>query len=271
MSARDADRDAVGLFFDALKIAPRKGGLRALGAVAEAFSTLPYENISKVLKTTRGEGPEDWRRLPSEVIRDHLRHGLGGTCFSLSNYLARIVNSLGFETRFVLADTPGGKNHHCALLTRQGNETYLIDPGYLICEPIQLPDNSVEIATSRGTLRLERNHENGRFLLSSPGETERKIRYELHAAPATEAAFRNAWDDSFEWPGMRQLVITRHTQDGQLYLHNRHFRRIRTEGVEKRNLRENLEETAGDAFGIDPEKIRRARSLLNERRPGKKI
>mgnify|MGYP001969691144 CR=1 FL=1 len=60
--------------------------------VAIAFASLPYENLTKILKHDREEGVA--RRGPEEVISDHLRVGSGGTCFSLTAALLHARSSL---------------------------------------------------------------------------------------------------------------------------------------------------------------------------------
>ncbi len=262
-------QQAVELFFDSLHPTPRAETLKDLGDIAQTFSQLPYENISKVLKTATPGEASTWRRQPLEVMQDHLAHGLGGTCFALTYCMQTVMDSLGVATAPVLADMPSGANHHCALVLRQGDGLYLIDPGYLICEPMRLPDDQTVLDTPRGRLWLRRDRQNGTLDLRYEGEE--RPRYTLKPEPVDEARFATSWIDSFSWPGMNQLLITRFSEGAQLYLHNRHFRRIRPNEVEKYNLNDNLESDAARLFAIDSEKIRQARHLLNQRRIKKKI
>lgn len=263
---------AIELFFDSVDFSPKSGSLSALGEVAEAFAKLPYENVSKVLKTENGQTPDDWRRYPMEVMEDHIHHGLGGTCYSLTNFLGNIVTSLGFESQPLLADMPSGVDRHCALIVSHAGKDYFVDPGYLICRPVTLPDNEVMIETPRGKLLLQKNRNNGSYILSSVEKDSRlKLRYVLKPDKISEKVYTDRWNKSFFWPNMNQILITQYTREGQIYLHNSHLRVMDGEKLEKKNIKHALEDEASSAFGIDKEKIIRVRSLLNSRRNKKKI
>jgi len=271
MSQRD-DTKAADLFFDSLDFSPKSGSLSALGDVAEAFSRLPYENVSKVLKTADGQTPDDWRRYALEVIEDHLQYGFGGTCYSLTDFLRKVVATLGFASQPLLADMPTGVDRHCALLVNQGGENYLVDPGYLICKPVTLPETQTTIDTPRGKLLLVRNKQNGSYILNSvESDGSLKLRYVLKADPVAEPVFVDRWNKSFYWPQMDQIIITQYTKQGQIYLHNSHLRLMDGEKVEKKNVRQTLETEVSKQFGISEKKIIEVRSLINSRRQKKKI
>ncbi len=265
------ERKAVDLFFDLTGIHPSANSLLGLGKIAEAFSQLPYENVSKVLKTTAGQTPDDWRRSPLEVIEDHAAYGLGGTCYSLTYFLQKVLTEIGVHSEPLLADMISGPNRHCALLVHHGNGSYLLDPGFLINEPVTLPDGDAIIQTPSGPLTLRHNRDTGRFHLFGMRNGKPNLRYELKPRPADKATFIQCWNDSFSWPNMNQLLITRQTDQGQIYLHNRHLRAIQGDRVAKSNLNVDLASQASNAFGIDATKIEQARNLLNQRRPKRKI
>jgi len=265
------DRRAAEAFLDAYRLVVREGTLAGLGEAAEAFSGLPYENISKLLKTVQGEGPDDWRRMPLEVVEDHLRHGLGGACFSLTHSFRRVAERLGFEARPVIAETPAGPARHCALVVRQGADDWLVDPGYLICEPVRLDGGRRKIATPRGALLLDPDRRDGRYVLYDEAKGPEAWRWRLDPRPVDDTAFIRFWNASFFWPSMRQLVATRRTEAGQLYLHNRHLRTIRAGETEKRTLGHDLEATVAALFGIEAAKVAQARALVNARRAKRKI
>jgi hypothetical protein len=64
---------------------PRRASMEWLQEILAGFSHLPYENLSKIIKFWQyGENETQRLRLPQEVIEDHLRSCLGGTCFSLT-------------------------------------------------------------------------------------------------------------------------------------------------------------------------------------------
>src|SRR5262245_47698384 len=52
-----------------------------LQAVAAAFSRLPYENLSKIIRFAAMESAAAARELPREIVEGHIQRGTGGTCF----------------------------------------------------------------------------------------------------------------------------------------------------------------------------------------------
>lgn len=83
---------------ESLALFLKQFGLRAdtephqlLREVATAFARLPYENLTKIIKGHELANPAQARRLPEEVVRDHLAFGTGGTCFSLTATLLHLV------------------------------------------------------------------------------------------------------------------------------------------------------------------------------------
>ena len=94
---------------------PQESAALLVENVATAFSSIPYENLTKILKQDH-EGQRAARRCPEEVIEDHIRLGSGGTCFSLTAALLHILRALGLRAEPILADRHYGDNTHCALL-----------------------------------------------------------------------------------------------------------------------------------------------------------
>lgn len=262
---------AVEAFLDSQNISVRTASLGQVGELAEAFSIFPYENISKILKTSQGASPETWRRLPAEIFEDYQNFGLGGTCFSLTYYLLQIMHSVGLHAKPVMADMPSGADRHSALLLDYHGATYLVDPGYLIFEPVKLSEKECTIQTPSGQLILRRNRQEQTYALLSIEKAKEKLRYTLKPKVVGLDAFLKRWDDSFFWPGMSQLLITKNTERARLYLHNHHLRIIETDSIRKANIRKELESSIQSHFGIDEGKVRLARALLNERRAKKKI
>src|SRR5262245_44753462 len=75
-----------------------------LSRIAGAFSNLPYENVTKILKDARSITVRQKLRGTEEVLQDHLRWNTGGTCFSLCNALASILENSGFPAFIAMAD-----------------------------------------------------------------------------------------------------------------------------------------------------------------------
>ncbi len=201
------------------------------------FSTLPYENATKIVRHRRESRWERRLRSPAEVLSDHFSFGAGGTCFSLTWTLVAIMRELGFEAFPVLADRRGKPDSHCAVIFQAEGNQYLLDPGYLISTPVRL-DPSGEVFRSRplNDLRITPDGAGTRFHVATIDARGERHRYVLKAQPVGEKAFREPWAATFAGPSTRSLLLTRMAGDAQLYFHGRQLLTIRREGRTSRKV-----------------------------------
>jgi arylamine N-acetyltransferase len=183
-----------------------------------AFARLPYENLTKIIKGTEMGLASRARRTPDEVVSDHVRLGTGGTCFSLTATLVSLLRALGWQTEVILADRRYGPNTHCALLVWIKGHPHLVDPGYLIVEPIRLHADEQRITTAFNQLRLipRRDRDQLELWTEQGGDAKYRLSYRTH--PADPGEFLEAWDASFDWDMMQYPLLTRVTGDHQRYL-----------------------------------------------------
>jgi arylamine N-acetyltransferase len=242
--------------------------LTRLRELVTAFAQLPYENLTKILKADECGSPERSRRHPAEVVADHLAYGAGGTCFSLTATLLHLVRSLGWRAEPLLADRRYGENTHCALLVWLEGQPHLIDPGFLILDPIPLDTSQeVRVPTAFNELVLSPRSDERRLELSTISQGRRTYRLTFKTSPAEESEFLGAWDASFDWDMMHYPVLTRMDGGRQLYLQGGRFQTRSLAGVER------MEVPPGEAtrritaaFGLDPRLV--ARALATLRRHG---
>jgi len=186
--------------------------------VAEAFSIIPYENLTKIIKADSVISARSAMRYPDEVIGDWLRWGTGGTCFSLTAAIIAVYNSLGIETHPVLADRHYGPDTHCGLVIIGGKGMLLIDPGYLIFTPVTVPvTGSVSITTGFNTIEL-RAIDFGKVELHTVVKGNRKLRLVYKMKPVDPQEFARAWEQSFSWEMMTYPVLTRGNAGKHTYL-----------------------------------------------------
>jgi arylamine N-acetyltransferase len=202
-----------------------------LREVCRGFARLPYENLTKIVKHDRvgrlaGAAA---RRGPVEVIADHIAWGAGGTCFSLSNTLRHILQTLGWKAEIVLADRSYGTNTHCAVVVDVDGSPRLIDPGYLMVEPVSwLGTDAVRFDTSFNGVLLRPSLDQRRLELYTisrsfgtadrPPKEHARLRLTYRLDPADEAEFLAAWDASFDQEMMTYPVVTRADAQGQFYV-----------------------------------------------------
>lgn len=259
-----AGRAAAGLFMGHFRIPPGDPDLGMLSVVVSHFSRIPYENVTKIIRKFETTDPDGRLRDPVEVIRGFVEARTGGTCFSLTWCLGSILSEVGFRCRPAMADMKR-PNVHCALIVRLGAGRYLVDPGYLLGEPVLLGDSPVTVPTSFGTVELRPRGAASWDLFTTAGG-ERKWRYRLRTTPVSKAAFFRYWRDSFSLPMMNSLQLTRLTERGHLYIRDHHLRFQDEAGKVNENIRPALERRIETEFGIPGEITARAREHIERMR-----
>jgi arylamine N-acetyltransferase len=264
------DSPALALFARCFELAGLPAGAepaRVLEAAGTAFSRLPYENLTKIIKGSRAGSPELARRWPHEVLADHVRLGTGGTCFSLTAALLHIVRGLGFTAEPLLADRHYGASTHCALVVWLDGAPHLLDPGYLVVRPVPLPRaGEVRLATPFNEVVLAARDGGSRVELATIDGSGRKHRLTFRAEPADAGAFLGAWDASFAWDMMRYPVLTRVAGGRQLYLQGNRFQARGADGLEREEIDPRaLAQTIAAQFGVDRSLALAALEVLRRR------
>jgi arylamine N-acetyltransferase len=238
-----------------------------LGRVAAAFAALPYENITKIIKRAELLSPEKARRYPEEVIRNHMDWGTGGTCFSLTSALLHLVRALGWRAEYILADRRYGPDTHCALLLWIDDLPHLLDPGFLIADPVALPaEGEREFKTASNSLVLVPDGSGG-ISLSSVRQGARTYRLTYRTSPVDAGEFSRAWDASFGWDMMRYPLLTRTAASKQIYLKGSRLQISSADSVERLEIStDELIAKIAETFRIHPSVVGRAVSILRDRR-----
>jgi arylamine N-acetyltransferase len=223
-----------------------------------AFSRIPYENLTKIIRTSDSSGSRI-QETPADLIDSHVKYGTGGTCFALTNTLIHLLRELSFEAYAILADRRYGVDTHCAVIAKLGSSEWnLIDPGYMIHTPCRVPELGKELGTELGTeLGKELGTELGTALETNPSPESGTVRYtlplgtiELRAEdrpnrvalftsqidqagtlttryrltyktiPVDHADFSKAWERSFDWEMMRIPIVSAIVNDSHLCIQN---------------------------------------------------
>jgi len=222
--------------------------LELLRAVVRGYSDIPYENLTKIIKKFTAHGPAERLRGPGEVIDGYIERHTGGTCFSLTYCLGAILKGAGYECHPVMADMKR-PNIHCALVVLVRGKRYLVDPGYLLGEPVELADAPAIVETSFGRVELRpRSGERYDLFTVSGGET--KWRYRVKTVHVPRSLFLRYWQESFSLPMMNSMQLTKLTDRGHLYIRNHHLRLRKGEEKLNENIRTDLERRIEREFGI---------------------
>lgn len=238
---------------------------RLLRRLCDAFSRMPYENLTKIIKAGAGVQTGHAKRLPDTVIRDYVRHGTGGTCFSLTAACIAILDGCGFEAYPLLADRHYGSDTHCAVMFSHNARLLLLDPGYLIHQPVYLPTTEpVTITSGFQTLELCPHDAGRRVELFTIANNNRRSRLTYKVAPVDGPTFGRAWERSFTWEMMTYPVLTRYADGIHHYLQGEQLRIRSAEGTTRRTLSADDEYVfISKTLGIHPTIIKQAFSALD--------
>jgi len=266
------DSRAAEVFLRHFGISSAPPSVELLSRVAGAFGRIPYENLTKILKQEREGRSARARRHAEEVVLEHTRLGTGGTCFSLTATLLHVLRALGFDAEPILANRPYGENTHSAVLVQVDGRPCLLDPGYLIVQPIALdPGDCRErrVVTEFNELVLTSHEGGSRLDLSTVQGGSRSYRLTFKTDPADREEFLGAWDASFDWDMMRYPLLTRVVDGRQLYLQDHRFQTRDRDGVERRVVDPgDLTREIASGFGVDASVAARALAALNRRGEG---
>jgi len=258
----DGHHDTARLFLahHQLPEGPADGDL--LRRILAAFARIPYENISKLIKLNETRGEWDRLRWPAEVWADYRARHLGGTCYSLTFFLWAILDGCGYAAAPLVMDMKWSPAAHCGLRAELADGPCLLDPGYLLGEPLPLHGaTSVRYDNYTG-VELRHDAAGDVYELYTFTRRERQFRYRFTPAPLCLDEFLVYWKDSFYQKSMRHICLTRldPATRGRIYVRNEFIRHYTPAG--KENMKLTLEEAAARYFDIPPELVRRARRYL---------
>ena len=189
--------------------------------------------------------------------------GFGGTCFSLTFYLQSILTQHDFMCYPVIAHMRNRPNVHCALVVIMNRLKYLVDPGYLLTQPMEIhPDKPRLYRTTHTGVELRFNKDDESYHLYTFDREEIKWRYTFMDQPLQADEFLKHWQASFYQGTMHGICMTRVQDDGMIYLHNDYLQVTSIEGKIKKKLKENYLDTVQDLFGISPQWVEEALSAI---------
>ncbi|MFH1653498.1 MAG: arylamine N-acetyltransferase, partial [Pseudomonadota bacterium] len=243
--------DAVQDFLKLVHIQTTRNSLDWLGKIMRAFQRLPFENLTKILRTDL-LAIEAAPRMPEIVLADHIDLGAGGTCFSLNFFLQQILEHAGFDVYPVVCDRSYGPNTHCALVVTIDNIKYFVDPGYLMLEPLEFPIQGSSVQkTPFNITYFTRLGVTSQYTLVTEQAKTTRLRYRLKDKALSPEEFKKHWIESFNWPMMHHICITKLDQNGHIFVRDNNLRYNTIEKRSGEKIKTNYEETLSKTFGID--------------------
>ncbi|MBC8385282.1 MAG: arylamine N-acetyltransferase [Candidatus Cloacimonetes bacterium] len=260
-----SEKSSSKIFLSHFKIISKKPDIPFLKEILHHFSKIPYENISKIIKFNKFSDFEKRIRLPEEIIADHIRNGLGGTCFSLTNYLQTILHVNGFKCYPITADMQNRPNEHCALIVMLNDNKFLVDPGYMLTEPVQLIFGSNTVKSLINPIELDYDDLEEIYHVYSFDGIYKKWRYRFRDRRISDEEFRKYWQASFFKGTMDGICLNQIKDDKMMYVHNDYFRITSLKVKEKSKIKDNYISSIHDIYGITPELIEQAKAFLLEK------
>lgn len=253
----------VKLFHQYFEITQKPANLEYLKEILFHFSKLPYENLSKIISHSEETDMIRKLRLPLEVMEGYISHKLGGTCFSLTFFLYCILVHAGYSCYPVMADMKWAQNSHCVLILLYDGSKYLVDPGYLFNQPMELHPQKPRIYDSDFSgIELAYREELNTYEVYTFNRTEMKWRYRFQDRPCPLEEFLRFWVSSFYWNSMHGLCLTRAERGRLIYVHKYFMRESTYEGKANYNIKKDYHQKIYEAFGIEPVIVERALSAL---------
>jgi hypothetical protein len=166
-----------------------------------------------------------------------------------------------------MAHMSAGENIHCVIVAEFGVDRYLVDPGYLLWEPLPFPSGGPQAChTPQGGVELQYDPASGYFHLFTFNARGRKWRYRFADRPVPQDEFRQHWIASFSKPTLHNILLNQLTEKGLLYIRGNHLRLTSMEEERKANIRQDYHRQIHDFFGIQPRWVEEALWILNKQR-----
>jgi arylamine N-acetyltransferase len=188
-------------------------------ALCDRVSHVTYENLTKILHYARGGSADRAQKLDDSHQNDLDYWMGGGTCFSLTWHLYQELQAMGYYPRLLMGHKRKDRNVHCALWVRIDSDchtalvptTLFLDPGYLIFDPLPVPEvmqrNYFPLRPNVAELR--RTSTNVLELWTGSVGQPLKLRFEFPCSGVDEAEFHQHWRASFHFEMMQYPVLNR--------------------------------------------------------------
>lgn len=166
-----------------------------------------------------------------------------------------------------MADRGNLKNLHCALKWDWQGKGYLLDPGYMIFEPLLLPTDGHPTTAwiSPNQILIENKAE---WRMWSGPKSDLKFRFDFQKIPVSESEFLTHWEASFDLPMMHYPIINRIENGVQYYLQKRNLLIRTAEGSTLRKLAaESFADVLAETFHIPTALTQESLNIILKRNP----
>ena len=260
-------------------------------------SNITYENLTKIIRLEQTGSATGARKLDDSDQNDIDSWMGGGTCFSMTWHLYQTLTDMGFKPRLVMGHKRKERNIHCALIlpdpdcasvipdsvpgspfsplvSRHASNEFLLDPGYLIFDPLQMPlpqpfgTGEAFFPLAPNCVRLVRPTMESMELWTGGAGAPMKLRFEYPVEGVSVEEFKHHWNESFYREMMTYPVLNRldrekgiqyYYQKGNLVVRNA------TGSQMTKIAPADRVQTLSDIFKLSPDIIERALRILEKK------
>ncbi|WP_295068850.1 hypothetical protein [uncultured Fibrobacter sp.] len=271
------------------------------------ISNITYENLTKIIRLEQTRSATGARKLDDSDQNDIDSWMGGGTCFSMTWHLYQTLTDMGFKPRLVMGHKCKERNIHCALIlpdpddsvvtpgqlfstnvtptsvpgsplsslvSRLSSNSYLLDPGYLIFDPLQMPlpqpfgTGEAFFPLSPNCVRLVRPTLESMELWTGGAGAPMKLRFEYPVEGVSVEEFKQHWNESFYREMMTYPVLNRLDREkGIQYYYQKGNLVVRNATGSKMTKIEPADrvQTLSDIFKLSPSIIEQALQILEKK------
>ena len=270
-------------------------------------SNITYENLTKIIRLEQTGSATGARNLDDSDQNDIDSWMGGGTCFSMTWHMYQALTDMGFKPRLVMGHKRKERNIHCALIlpdpddsvvtpgqlfstnvtptsvpgsplsslvSSLSSNSYLLDPGYLIFDPLLMPlpqpfgTGEAFFPLSPNCVRLVRPTLESMELWTGGAGAPMKLRFEYPVEGVSVDEFKHHWNESFYREMMTYPVLNRLDREkGVQYYYQKGNLVVRNATGSKMTKIEPADrvQTLSDIFKLSPDIIEKALNILERK------
>lgn len=257
--------------------------------ICDRLSKVTYENLTKIIRLEQTGSSSSAQKLDDSFQNDVDAWMGGGTCFSMTWHLYQVFADMGFKPRLVMGHKRKERNIHCALILPDENPTvsekslnlvsaipakeYLFDPGYLIFDPLPIPEarplgaGTAFFPLVPNCVRLDRPTADSMSLWTGGAGAPMKLRFDYPIEGVSVEEFKQHWNESFYREMMTYPVLNRLDRERgiQYYYQKGNLVTRDANGSHMERIEVGARvDTLSRIFNLKPELVERALSILEK-------
>lgn len=263
--------------------------------ICDRLSKVTYENLTKIIRLEQTGSSTAAQKLDDSFQNDVDAWMGGGTCFSMTWHLYQVFTDMGFKPRLVMGHKRKERNIHCALIlpdenpgdelfatqpdahltvaTQPAAKEYLFDPGYLIFDPLPIPEpppfgtGTAFFPLVPNCVRLDRPTADSMSLWTGGAGAPMKLRFDYPVEGVSVEEFKLHWNESFYREMMTYPVLNRLDRERgvQYYYQKGNLVTRDANGSHMERIEAPARvETLSRIFDLKPELVERALRILEK-------